>query len=892
MPPLHDNIVDALELVADGSTQTVSLDNTGATFETNELAETEPQEGVWAKIDLSSYPAFPVDIPVDLVRTGGGASFAPEFAVFRVNDASFDPSSPDFTKLSYLSSANRYIGDGTTDPPEQTISILGGLGSNTDQSETGVFYLVFNDYNYAEYGSADVSYAIPLPPPCIDAVDVINPDSPTASVVSGRVREDNTLFTDYSGAPSQNIPEKTLKWTWTGPAGQYQVQALGQPSSGGQAFSNTLVSIVIMVNGRCFFRPINHGFTSAASDSWFVHNGYGFGVSDTEYEASDYSINPWIPLKPGDLVEVMVVSAMKDISNVMIPFELESLCFFPDSNAPATSGCTPSILFDPKPLGDEWGSYRGWGGQKLVPDQIWTELGITAYDDSPGNFAWGVNFSDFDFCVTPDGVVYVIYMDEMPGSAAVGAHHHVGAFANAETGYYFMVVKKYDPAAGDWVQVATLNKFDPIDGTGHAVGCLAGPHQAESANAYYDPIGGFVYFAWVEASFYYTNFPDLDQKAYVAKLDPSDDSWTYLGDGVQALAHANLGNYDRFSTLGVDIAVTTNGDVYIGTVEITTATEPSDPKGKPFVWRWDGSTWTNLNLPDPSDLPDSNWDVIGENQFWDQLVMVVPYRRDGSQDGITVYFVYLNNTSAARKSCTIEYTPGGGWDLEVLTAWSDVEGTYPPLKRSNAEGASAGDGFGITPVDPTVLWSETLGRLVLVQDFLSSGEEIWDMFKMNDAGDQWELLEPTSVAPPSSAGPWRQTRNSAAIGPDGEIYRATFSDHFDSDFWPWVVKHSPGYGYGYADACVKHIGESVTTDAQGNDWEGVFASMEATANHRIRWQGNNVYVICSLFTEPFNVNDIPEDDGDSPSADGVFIFKGTYVPCETFVPHIYRRIFG
>ena len=71
------------------------------------------------------------------------------------------------------------------------------------------------------------------------------------------------------------------------------------------------------------------------------------------------------------------------------PFEVSQVCFAADSPpAPETSYCTGAVSFETKPLGDEWGSPKGWGGQKLVPDQIFTHIGKTPYDES--DFSWGL----------------------------------------------------------------------------------------------------------------------------------------------------------------------------------------------------------------------------------------------------------------------------------------------------------------------------------------------------------------------------------------------------------------------------------------------------------------------------------------------------------------------
>lgn len=851
-PPANDNFANATLIATAG---TLVGDNTDATSD-------GPDDPL---VNVGAYGIHTVWYRIDSTSTG--------FLTIGTDSAGGSP----------IIDSVIGVYQGTTLPGlvELDVDDDGGTGTYSQITNLAItggdpIYIEVTGYSDSHFGTYTLTWSFAE---CLDAVDIINPDSSTATVVSGRVRE--AVITNFDIPNPYNVPEKTLKWNWTGAPGQYQVTATGQPAS---SVSSGSVYVHIYVNGRAFFRSRGTTAPGTSAVSWIVHNGFDSGADLDTYNTTDYPIFPWIPIDTGDEIEVYVHSFLEDGSFNAIAFDLDALCFSPDAVAPVTSYCTPSISWEEKPIGDEWGSYRGWGGQKLIPDQIWTHLGQTPYDDSPGNYSWGVNFSDYDMCVLPDGTVYVIYMEEVPASASVTDPPPGGGFANSETGYFYMVVKKYNPNTDTWTQIATLNKFDPIDGSGHAVGCLAGPHQCESANAYYDPIGGQVYFAWIEASYYYGSFPDLDQKAYVARLDPSDDSWVYLGDGVQALAHANLGNYDRFSTLGVTIAVTENGDVYIGTVEKNTATVPLAPKRHSFVWRWDGASWTNLNLPAPSVSVSGVWSVDGENQFWDQLVMVVPYRRNGSQDGITVFYSFLTAESDVSdswkkyQSVTIEYTPGGGWTDEILTLWPDVEGHTG--KRVNG-GVTFPNEYILRVFDPTLMWSASLGRLVLAADMFSlgSGDEIWDMFQMNDAGDQWEILVP-GTAPPSSAGPWRQSRNSADIGPDGEIFRALMTDQVNLDFTPNVVKRSTGYAFGYADASVRHIGELTNyQDANGISWLGAYVSMNATTNLRIRWSGAQWYVITQVFTEPLNVLDIPEDDGDSPFGEGVFVFRGTYVPC-------------
>jgi len=557
-------------------------------------------------------------------------------------------------------------------------------------------------------------------------------------------------------------------------------------------------------------------------------------------------------------VELMVISDVKDASDDFIPSDIEEVCFIPDPSAPATLYCTGAVAFEANPIGDTWGDDLGYGGQRLVPDQIYAHLGYTIDSHGPSDFAWGINFVDYDMVALPNGVVYV----------AIKEGYTDAFFANGEAYYTFLVVKKYNPGTDTWTQIATLNFFDPITGAGHTGGCAAGPHFVDTVNAYYDPIGDRVYFAWMEATHYTAGVPIKKQRdVYVARLNPADDSWGYLGTGFHAQGVTVQDENTGQEVLGCDITADENGNVYVGTVE---RDDDGTFRYKPYVWRWDGASWTNLSLPPPSSIV-GVWEVNGGNNFWDQLVMVIPYLRDGSQGGITVFYSYVNSDQSVpdqQGSITIEWTPGGGWAREVDTIWRNIEGF-----RANASIAAGSTNYQIRAVDPTVVWSAKLGKLVLMADFIAAIDEIWDMFVMNENNDQWELLE--AIAPASSAGPWRQVRNSGAIGPDGDPWRAEMSDSLRLADEPHILKHSPGYGFGFVNGAKKAIGELATKER--------FISYFASAGYRLRWVGTTCYIMGNFSTQPF-------DDTDDEFAEGFFVFRGTYVPCVQIGPiSLYRQ---
>jgi hypothetical protein len=146
---------------------------------------------------------------------------------------------------------------------------------------------------------------------------------------------------------------------------------------------------------------------------------------------------------------------------------------------------------------------------------------------------------------------------------------------------------------------------------------------------------------------------------------------------------------------------------------------------------------------------------------------------------------------------------------------------------------------------------------------------------MNDDGDQWEVYEP--FASGSVTGTWNQSRNTAAIGPDGEVYAARFTTMWDF-FEPQLMKTSPGYLAGFSVAGVPALGEA----AAPNPW---IPFMFSTTHFRIRIVGATAYVLAMLFP-----NEIDADTGaySGDYGEGWYMFKLDYTDC--FVPHIYRLV--
>ena len=103
------------------------------------------------------------------------------------------------------------------------------------------------------------------------------------------------------------------------------------------------------------------------------------------------------------------------------------------------------------------------------------------------------------------------------------------------------------------------------------------------------------------------------------------------------------------------------------------------------------------------------------------------------------------------------------------------------------------------------------------------------------------------------------------------------------NFEPHVLKHSPGYAYGFADGVRNAIGrkDNGVTDPNGNVWTGGLIEFFSTTHFRIRWVGTKCYVMGNLYNEPQFVNGqlFADYAGEWPYGEGFWVIEGDYVGC-------------
>jgi len=160
MPPSHDNIADAYEMIVDGNEHVINFVTTGATFENNEATEGEGFPGVWAVLDLSSFRVDDFDVDVDIKIENISGPIVPYFDTWGIADESFDVNSPDFTLMS-----------ATGTPSDGSYTVVDGTYTFDVSDYTGVFYLIFTDWDFLDAdGEIRVTYTAHPPigaPPAV-----------------------------------------------------------------------------------------------------------------------------------------------------------------------------------------------------------------------------------------------------------------------------------------------------------------------------------------------------------------------------------------------------------------------------------------------------------------------------------------------------------------------------------------------------------------------------------------------------------------------------------------------------------------------------------------------------------------------------------------------------
>jgi len=429
------------------------------------------------------------------------------------------------------------VGDGTNDPSSKTLTFDAG----------DVLYLVVSSWNDDDAYSANLQQiTISLPNIC-DASTHYNSDSTTITVLSDGIRDtqkldpyttDNDL--EYGGL-SAAVASLILDDCPSIP-GRYRV-FIGFRWTGIEATSSNVnfqeVEVGLRRNGLPLYpsREIGKGqFNSHGVREWEITQ---------PIDGLARIAPPYLAWNPGDSIE---------------------LCMFLDRTTVSyLNGRFPEITYVKFALAE--------AGNFPLPTFIYERdrypLGVTSYDPTLSNHdlktvVASVNDPDIrskDMVITNDDSIWCVFAESHPAPI-----------------YNRLVLKKWDGAA--WNTIST--DLSGIEGTGDG--------SLDIYNCSMVTNGEDLWIVWNEWDF--PSFPG-SKKWRCKKYDVSANTFTELGTGQNH--YANGGNSSGYTI--PQVGISPSGDIWVVWCE-------QDPTGVgnnyPFAYKWNGSTWIDMNLPVPT----------------------------------------------------------------------------------------------------------------------------------------------------------------------------------------------------------------------------------------------------------------------------------------------------
>jgi len=664
MPPLYDDINDALLLSNDGQHHTVNVDTTGATEETNENTYGSGFPGVWLKIDLSNAGYYGlntewtthgdgyVNVPFefDLLKTGGDAGFAPWIEFYAVNDASFDPSSPDFSKLYYISFSG--IGDGTSDPavvtryyrPDATASGSGG------GSVTGIYYVHCLDWNYTYEGQFDIAYMVGLPD-YIPSADTSG--SGTVTTSGDAVRDSQELGDDwflYWEGPDDRNDSFYVRGAGMPPPGTWNVHAIIKNAGASGAHT---ARVLVAVNGTPM--PSATAFSDTlASRIRITLTGNHYGASKWDVSEPGSKIYPiakplTIPIgSTGDEIAFRFFNSVFG-SNVA---EIRRVKFVPVSESAAALS-----------------------GDYVTGNDL--PLGASADGDSISTSPRQLDTHDLCECA---GSVYVFY-SETNGSDK------------------YLTVKEWDGAS--WNTIST-------DIWGH--GAPSATRKTGSLACCSD--GTDVYFAWAETDG--TTAGGMDNWHWrCKKYDVSGASFSELGSGQRRYAPAGSipaevgSDFGGTGGNGFLMKHHPSSGLWISMGERDTSRTNYGDWGigytRASLWNWNGSSWDQVHPDDPSDLAGgSDYTVDFFANERQRHVGFTFCHYDGPSQYPSCFYIASSDGDDPHQIVYQEYN-GSTWGNEILLLPIGITGVasgdFNPFNSTDTENFGAGSRCGAILVD-------------------------------------------------------------------------------------------------------------------------------------------------------------------------------------------------
>lgn len=575
--PLYDNIVDALALTADAHPHTVSITTIGGGAEAGEPGGFPFT--AWLKFDLSDYlegtfaGGYNAHIELSAVKTAGSVSYFPWIQALNVDDNTWDPTTPDFSKLSYA--GNGDLGDGTG-TPTGTIDFYGGSRDETgsflsDMSQTGVWYLQVADWNGTEEGSITLTYTItPAAPFVSNILASANGGKATVTIGADYINDsDNYDWSDVTFSDFPNITDIVPTFTLSGAdlpgPGRWRVFARLKSATypGDDAVCQIRRNGFPLTTCLVGDNPPDQIETTYKWIELTDQTSSGFRISNYD--------GPWlIPVLTGD------------------EFEFSFTSFF--SSGTHGSGGDITIFEELRWYREEEGGQPGDPIQLLeIPDLPvgWPDINTPAnfLHDPTGFFTW-----QKDLCVTDNGDVYIMFFE----SIAPGEAEDLRAAIHKWNGSTWSLVS--DDPFGVGGDGSFPFVFDST-GTGTIMSFTM------------DTDGTDIFVAYGQNKGNYDGTGDADWGIHVRKYSVGGASWTALGGEIVGKAASTwAASPGSPNAAAPQIKCSPGGVPWITFCQ----NDPDVSRALfecqlPFAMYWDGGAWVDAQIPEPTN-PHTNAD--------------------------------------------------------------------------------------------------------------------------------------------------------------------------------------------------------------------------------------------------------------------------------------------
>ena len=652
--PANDLIANA-QVIGKGW-RDVSGTTTDATF-AEELAAGYDQPSVWYQLDTKILQRVPVYVRWDCSYPIYGELY------------SVDTPTPNAAQLmtGIIGDYQDSFGNGNNAGANNLDVQLDGVGQ-------GLYYFVYvsnYDFDLSE-GDFDLTFCVPW---SIDTGD-INPDSTTASIVSGRVK-DTQYGLRETGEYELLMPEELVdSMITTAPTGgKFYVAYRGRLDGTVPLFDG--FGIGLSRQGYPTGIPVwedgwTTGLTSEMKRFEFLQSPLRYSNGGSYFGSLMQQCYP-LGVRSGDTIGVrLVVDAIDTPSN-------------PPTWGPALDCATFYVPWLEQPFGG--------GDTTLYPDAedpapgmptTWTlpQMNIgggpelfsvtrRGFGDPEAPLVWDMAF---DFVVLDDGTMYLAF--------------HEQSSDNGSTPYDFsLCIAKWDGA--NWSLIDE-------DVWGH--GTEITRYYSENVTMDLSPDENFVYIAWHEADTHSTPTSTDDEHYWrCVRLDTSDDSLTELGPSTGTTHYPNSSR-ERFAAWygsGIRVRVSPAGVPWVGWCEVPTddIDPPNGPNHNselPFLYYWNGSAWTDSQLPEPPTMLTPWWNACLVEEPMPHVDFTFCHHDGPSETPSAVYHVQWNTIAQVNDTQWVY------WECDSPGSWSNGL-----QKRANLIWSGAG-------VLTDGLWSDTV----------------------------------------------------------------------------------------------------------------------------------------------------------------------------------------